>query len=346
MDNIIIREMVDDERRFVWELGKSSFGLVESLAFRKPKKAFIAIVDGHIVGMASYRIFPAKNNQTVGYLETAYVKKGYEGQGIGSELYKKVTIFLKEQGCKTVTATVKDDNVASWKLFENNGYNIMSLTQMLQNYGLIGTIQLWIYSTLFIASGFHLWSTSAQKSNSSIKQLGVYLILNLLILLPILLFDNNLNDFTIIVGAFFSLLITSLISGLLATLILPEKWVFTVTRGGLFISLLITVLGGIWPMIGRFYPKEYKSTDIFKRSMAIEGLFEWLGLLCLILLVEIFARQLEFCEYIVSLGKSLLILHSIPFYPFECFGGKRIWNYSKILSIITIVISIGMLYLF
>ncbi|HBH3030008.1 TPA: hypothetical protein UL416_003273 [Clostridioides difficile] len=42
MDNIIIREMVDDERRFVWELGKSSFGLVESLAFRKPKKAFIA----------------------------------------------------------------------------------------------------------------------------------------------------------------------------------------------------------------------------------------------------------------------------------------------------------------
>ncbi|MBT2158200.1 hypothetical protein KK421_07855 [Clostridioides difficile] len=41
MDNIIIREMVDDERRFVWELGKSSFGLVESLAFRKPK-AFIA----------------------------------------------------------------------------------------------------------------------------------------------------------------------------------------------------------------------------------------------------------------------------------------------------------------
>ncbi|EHJ32813.1 hypothetical protein HMPREF1122_00933 [Clostridioides difficile 002-P50-2011] len=34
--------MVDDERRFVWELGKSSFGLVESLAFRKPKKAFIA----------------------------------------------------------------------------------------------------------------------------------------------------------------------------------------------------------------------------------------------------------------------------------------------------------------
>ncbi|MBT2145954.1 hypothetical protein KK449_10145 [Clostridioides difficile] len=40
MDNIIIREMVDDERQFVWELGKSSFGLVESLAFRKPKSFY------------------------------------------------------------------------------------------------------------------------------------------------------------------------------------------------------------------------------------------------------------------------------------------------------------------
>ncbi|MFA1708058.1 hypothetical protein [Clostridioides difficile] len=43
MDNIIIREMVDDERRFVWELGKSSFGLVESLAFRKPKKLLLLL---------------------------------------------------------------------------------------------------------------------------------------------------------------------------------------------------------------------------------------------------------------------------------------------------------------
>ncbi|EQF23793.1 acetyltransferase family protein [Clostridioides difficile CD160] len=345
MDNIIIREMVAEERRFVWELGKSSFGLVEGLAFKKPKEAFIAIVDGHIVGMASYRIFPAKNGQKIGYLETAYVKKGYEGKGIGSELYKKVTMFLKEHDCRTVTATVKDDNVASWKLFENNGYNIMSFTQMFQNYGLIGTVQLWIYSTLFIASGFHLWSTSAQKSNSSIQQLGIYMILNLLILLPVLLFNNNLPDFSIIVGAFFSLLIISLIGGMFATLILPEKWTFTVTRGGLFISLLITVLGGIWPIIGRFYPKEYKPTAKFRRNMAIEGLFEWLGLLCFVLWVAV-EGQSQFCEYIVSLGKTLLILHSIPFYPFECFGGKRIWDYSKRLSVATVVISVGILYIF
>ncbi|MFL8800008.1 MULTISPECIES: N-acetyltransferase family protein [unclassified Clostridioides] len=345
MENIIIREMEADERRFVWELGKSSFGLVEGLAFKKPKDAFLAIVDGHIVGMASYRIFHAKNSQKIGYLETAYVKKGYEGKGIGSKLYKKVTMFLKEQGCKTVTATVKDDNVASWKLFENNGYNIMSFTQMLQNYGLIGTVQLWIHSTLFIASGFHLWSTSAQKSNSSIRQLGTYIILNLLILFPILLFDNNLIDCSVMVGAFFSLLIISLISGMFATLILPEKWIFTVTRGGLFISLLVTVLGGIWPMIGRFYPKDYKSTARFRRNMAIEGLFEWLGLLCFVLWIAVVGKS-EFSEYIVSLGKTLLILHSIPFYPFECFGGRRIWDYSKILSVSTVVISIGVLNLF
>lgn len=345
MDNIIIRKMLNDERRFVWELGKSSFGLVEGLAFKKPKDAFLAIVDGHIVGMASYRIFPVKNSQKVGYLETAYVKKGYEGKGIGSKLYEKVTVFLKEQGCKTVTATVKDDNVASWKLFENNGYNIMSFTQMLKNYGLIGTIQLWIYSTLFIASGFHLWSTSEQKSSSSIKQLGTYMVLNLLILFPVLLF-NNFIDFTIKVGALFSLLIISLIGGMVATLVLPEKWTFTVTRGGLLISLLVTVLGGVWPIIGRFYPKKYKQTAVFKHNMAIEGLFEWLGLLCFVLWMIMFGNQSVFCDYIVSFGKNLLILHSIPFYPFECFGGKRIWDCSKILSIVTIVISIGVLYMF
>ncbi|HFL3205726.1 TPA: GNAT family N-acetyltransferase, partial [Clostridioides difficile] len=171
-----------------------------------------------------------------------------EGKGIGSELYKKVTIFLKEQGCETTTATVKDDNVASWKLFENNGYHIISFTQMLQNYGLMSTIRLWFNSTLAIASGFHLWSTLSQKNNSSIQQLGIYIVLNLLISFPILFFSNSFNDFAVRVSAFFSLLIVSLLGGLIATLISSEKWKFIATRGGLLVSLLITILGGIWPV--------------------------------------------------------------------------------------------------
>ncbi|MBT2146658.1 hypothetical protein KK437_12180 [Clostridioides difficile] len=60
MDNIIIREMVDDERRFVWELGKSSFGLVESLAFRKPK-AFIAS-GFHLWSTSAQRVTHELNN--------------------------------------------------------------------------------------------------------------------------------------------------------------------------------------------------------------------------------------------------------------------------------------------
>lgn len=346
MRDITIREMVNDERRLVWKIGKSSFGLVEGMAFKKPQNAFLAIVDGNIVGMASYKIFPAKNGQKIGYVETAYIKKGHEGKGIGSELYKKVTIFLKEQGCETTTATVKDDNVASWKLFENNGYHIISFTQMLQNYGLMSTIRLWFNSTLAIASGFHLWSTLSQKNNSSIQQLGIYIILNLLISFPILFFSNSFNDFAVRVSAFFSLLIVSLLGGLIATLISSEKWKFIATRGGLLVSLLITILGGIWPVVGRFYPTEYKRTDTFKRSMGIEGLFEWLGVLLFILVVAAFGKQSEFYEYIIPFGISFLLFHSIPFYPFGCFGGKRIWDYSKVLSLLTIIISVGILYSF
>lgn len=342
MMDITIREMRKDEAALALQTGRASFGLFEGLAFQKPKQAFLAILDDQIVGMASYQIFSAKNNQKIGYLETGYVKKGCEGKGIGSKLYEKVTVYLKEQGCVTVTGTVKDDNVASWKLFENNGYHTVGFLQMLQSYGLISTIGLWFKSTLAFATGFHLWSTMPQKISPSACEISVFAFLNLLVLLPVLLLGRSWAEFGMHVGAILLLLTASLAGGFIAALCSRERWCFRVTRGGLLISVLLAALGGIWPIVGRFYPLEYKRTAVFRRDMALEGLFEWLALLLLIGTAAVFKNQSVFWSSVFSLGTTLLLFHSLPVYPFECFGGGRIWRYSKGLCALTIAVSVAL----
>lgn len=343
--NIDIREMRKGEESLVWKTGRSSFGPLERLAVQKPKQAFLAISDGQIVGMASYQIFAAKNNQKIGYVETGYVKKGCEGKGIGSKLYRRATIYLKEQGCETVTATVKDDNVASWKLFENNGYHIISFLQMLQYYGLIDSIRLWFKSTLAIATGFHLWSTMPFRSSTTVRQIGIFMFLNLLILLPAFAFDSNAAEFGLHAAATTSLLVVSLLGGLIATLFSQVKWHFRVARGGLLISILVTMLGGIWPVVGRLYPIEYKRTVEFRRNMGLEGLSEWMAILLLIGAAAALNDQSAIWGRIISLGSNLLLYHALPVYPFECFGGRRIWDYNKGLSALTIVVSAALIFI-
>lgn len=343
--NIELREMREDEASLAWKTGKPSFGRIERLAFQKPKQAFLAIVDDQIVGMASFRIFPAKNNQKIGYVETGYVKKGFEGEGIGGALYKRATAYLREQGCETVTATVRDDNVASWKLFENNGYHVTGLIKLLQYYGLPSAIHLWLKSTLAIATGFHLWSTIPYKSHSQIEEVGIFALLNLLVILPTLALDGSPLDFGLRAGAILLLLTTALIGGLLSTLFSREKWYFSTTRGGLLISILVTFLGGIWPVVGRFYPVSYRRTTDFRRNMGIESLFEWLAILLLIGVAALQKEQFAFWHYVLSFGKSFLLIHALPVYPFSSFGGKRVWDYSKGLSAITVIISAMLLFL-
>lgn len=342
--NVEIREMRKGEEILAWKTGRLNFSPVESLAFQKPEQAFLAVSDGQIVGMASYRIFPGKNNQKIGYVETGYVKDGFKGMGIGGELYQKATTHLREQGCETVTSTVKDDNVASWKLFENNGYHVTGFLQMLQSYGLKSSIRLWFKSTLAIATGFHLWSTLPVRKSTSVRQIGIFAFLNFLILLPLFILGRDAESFGLSVAATALLLTASLLGGLFGTLFTQEKWYFCTPEGGLLISVLITVLGGIWPVAGRFYPAEYKRTAAFRRSMGLEGLFEWLAILLLIGAAIALRDQAEIWKNIIYPGTNLLLLHALPVYPFECFGGRRIWEYNKWVSALTIIVSLVLVF--
>ncbi|MEG0853883.1 MAG: GNAT family N-acetyltransferase [Angelakisella sp.] len=341
---IIIREMAKDEAKLARDIGLASFEPVECLTFSKPTAALLATVDEQIVGMASYRIFSAKGGQKVGHVETAYVRKGFEGQGIGSRLYREVTDLLKKEGCETVTAIVKDDNVASWKLFQNNGYYVVGFLEMLRLYGFIAAVRLWFDSTLAVCTGFHMWATVPQKNSAPLGQLGLFLFLNVLILLPGLL-RVSLPQLGITACALSLGLLTSVLGGWLATLCSPRRWDFRVAMGGLLVSLIITAMGGIFPIVGRFYPREYEHTPEFRRAMGLEGLGHWLAILLLVIVAIVFRGQWAFGETLISIGALLLLYYSLPFYPFQCFGGDRIWNCNKVLSTVTVFISLVLHYL-
>lgn len=345
--NISIREMEASEAKQVKKIGQQSFELVERLFLPTPKNALVAVIDDEIVGATTYRIFKVKKTQKIGYVETAFVRDGFSGQGVGNKLYSEITTHLKNKGCDTVTAIVRDDNIASWKLFQKNDFNIIKFSQMLKTFGFFGALSLWFKSVLCVAIGHHLWATVPHKKTSELGQLAFYILLNFFTFIPAFFFQSpSLEQFFIGFSSVLALLLVAALGGMLVTLFTKEKWTFHVVRGGILISLIVSALGGVFPIIGRFYPQEYKSSPKFKRNMGIEGLFQWLFVLLLLIIAFILKDQYTIWKSIFSFGPSILLYHAIPIYPFECFGGKRIWDFSKILSIVTILISVVLLIIF
>lgn len=341
--DISIRQMKAEEASLVHKLGKGSFDFVDNIFIAKPKNALLAIRGEEIVGSTSYKIFPAKNSQKIGYVETAFVKKGCEGQGIGNILYKEITDFLKIQGCTTVTAIVKDDNVASWRLFEKNDYHILSFIKLWKEYGLGGSLHLGFEGLMFIAVGYHMWSTVKTVKSNQLMQFFIFIILNIFAFIPRVFYLASLQDFIIQMVAVLILLVVPVLAGRLATLFYKEKWEFCVVRGGIFISLLVCAIGGIFPIVGRSFPKQYNHTDKLKRQMAIEALVEWTGALLLVVAGVYLKDEGRIWDFIRIFGKGLLLYRSIPIYPFESYGGGRIWGYNKALSILLLVVSFVLL---
>lgn len=344
--DIKIREMKPEEAALVRQIGRGSFDIVDAMFMPKPKNALLAIKGEEIVGSTSYKIFSAKNNQKIGYVETAYVKKGCEGQGIGNILYKEITEFLKKQGCSTVTATVKDDNVASWRLFEKNEYSVLSFSKMWNEYGLIGSLRLGFDGLLLIATGYHMWSTVKTEKSSQWIQFCLFVLINLIVFLPRILLCVSLSDFLIQMAAVLVLLVIPILAGRMVTLLYKEKWEFCVARCGVLISLMVCALGGVFPIVGRSYPVQYNRTDKLKCQMAMEALTEWMTALLLVLAgvwLKDVSRMLDFFRIF---GTGLLFFRAIPIYPFECFGGRRIWDYNKALSVLVLISSFILLIVF
>lgn len=117
------REMTPDEANTVNKVMRSSFGFLETLFMSKPKHAVLAVENGEIAGGIAYKVFPGKGGRQIGYAETAFVTKAHAGKGICNLLYRETTNSLKGCGCEVAIAMVRDDNVASWRAFENSGYN-------------------------------------------------------------------------------------------------------------------------------------------------------------------------------------------------------------------------------
>jgi len=335
--------MEPEEAGKVKKLGIKSFRGLESLFVPKPKEAIVAVNNSEIVAAVIVKFMTDKNNQKVGYVDFAFVDRAYHNQGIGGQIYKEAIAYLWEQGCSFVTTLVKDDNAGSWSLFLKNGFARVGLYHVLTHLGLKGFLNQLIHTALGWAHGMDFYmaeqrQTAGQRDKSTLSHIMEYLLVNLLLSLLMALY-MEITDTAVFAGAFLTVLAVSVFAGYIGTLFNRRKWKFRFIKSGFFTSVVILLIGGVFPMIGSWYPEEYEKTEEFKKDLGVSAWAAWLGVI--LSAAVSFAPGLDypFFRYLYTISSVLLFYRILAVYPFSGFGGSRVFNWNKIIYGFTAAVS-------
>ena len=345
-EEIIIRKIKSSEKKEVLKIARSSFSGIESLTVSNPNKAMVALIDNKIVGGIIYKIIKC-NQKKIAYISDAFVDKKYHNQGIGKKLYQETIEFLWEEKVDGITALVKDDNVASFKLLMDNGLKRVSFIEIIKNLGFINAIKHYFITPFFIAVGFDFYMVMKDnkvKEKSSINQLVLFFFINLLLALPIWIgiLTTNSSIFGNLFFAYLTILIIFILTRYIGVLTTKEKWQFRINNGGMIINLIVNFLGFPYMINGNWYPEKYENTKEFKEKLARPELIKWFIFLFLPFL---YFTNSPYLKEVAQLSFIYLIFFIIPFYPFNYFGGGRIYQYSKRIWAIALIVTLIVLFM-
>lgn len=331
---LVIRKMEPSEAGALRKIAKGAFAWFERFFVGGTNEAMVAVLDGKLVGGIFIK-YILSGGQKIGYLDTAFVDPLYHSRGIGGALYKETADYLWAQGCTTLTALVKDDNVGSWKLFLNNGFSRVGLSEGARLLGLKVMLLMYFAIPLFASNGMELYLAAKKgvavtpKGEDSARQLGLYFLTNALLLLPAILVMGQ--DFFAFLCSYLALLLGGAVFAYFGTLFSKRRWNFRLNSGGALLVAAINLIGGVYPMIGGWYPSKYENTNEFRKSMGVSALCEWLFMLAATMLSCTLSARFEGLILAASLGRIFLLYRIIAIYPFESYGGGRVYRWSRVI---------------
>lgn len=338
--NPVIRPMHPGEEQEIQTLGKACFQMIEKLFVGKPKHAMVAEYDGKIVGAIIIAYMDPE--KTVAYMDEGFVDPQYQGLGIGKKLYRFTFDYLKNSGCRYLTALIKDDNVGSWKNAMAGGFHRVTLWEAIKHLGFSTFLRQYFCSPMLVSPGMDFYLLSNDKPLRKKKETPLqwlsFLLCNLILALPLwtILFFTDRETCLPAIAAYATILGIFVVTRLVGALCSGRSFRFRMNNCGGLLTFGLGFLNCLFPMNANWYPTEYENSDRFRRKLAVPELIKGILLLPLPLLKLI---AVPYCEVLADMSNAFLLFSLLPFFPFDALGSGRIFRYKKWLWIVMAALS-------
>lgn len=349
-----IRKMKEEEKGEVLAAMRRSFSLLNRLFFSLSPNVLVGERQGEILGGIVLKVFKLPQNRKGGLIAWIFTTPEARGLGLGQRLTEAGIDFFEQQGCQEIFASVEGNNTSSSKLFATRDFGIISPGEQFRRYGL-KTLALWFNTAHYFDVGHFLWvkPTPAGKETPFWQFWGTIIVTALIWLL--MTWRNPLGWLTV-TGA------TIILFGIrYLGMQVAARWQglpvrYRAWESGFPLSAVIAVVfNGIFLVPGSLYPvgNDWRYKDLFPQLPRIA----LAGILPVLLITILAGISLHFnlltpgisswVKGIFKVGHLLLIYDTcLPFFPFNCFNGRKVWEWNKPLWIILTLLILSLFFLY
>ena len=327
--------------------------------FSPPPHTLVAERDGWLVGAVVPELFVLPRGRQGGAMFWLMTAPEARSSGAGGKLIEAALRYFEQHGCQEVFACIEGFNTSSSRLFVARGFTILSLGEQLRRYGLLGTLALWLRTSRFSGEvGHFLWAHPGTiRPDRPALQWWVGALASTLIFLLAGWRGNWVEGFdlaTVLGGA---LVIVALFSLREAAMRLAARWQGLSVRHRAWeaafpLSASVALIFGLFfPTPGSVYPRgeAWRYQELVPKlgptafaGVAAVLIFAW-GTWAVPQFVRPPPEIGAWLRAAHAAGLSLVLLEVLlPLAPFVSFGGRRVWDWSRLAWCILAVSTVGL----
>ena len=343
--DVTIRPMRDDERLHIRAMMRSAFSLLEQCYFEWTPYILVAEQNSQLLGAVVLKLFALPRDRQGGTISWVFTAPEARGQGVGQRLVEAGLDVLERQGCDEILISVEGFNTSSSKLFATRGFGILSPAKQFQRYGL-ATFAVWARLVHYFETGYFLWARPAptETDHPTLQWWGTIAAnsaVGFLMLWRLGSVEAIARVTWLMLPPTLVLLLGLRYLGMVMMARAQRLGVrFRAWESGFPLSIAIALVfaGAMYPIPGGVYPTTHQWR--YRDQLAQWGWIALAGTLPVLLLVwgvwglsqsdlaSPFWRA--WLDLTLRLGQPLVLFDiAMPFFPFTCFNGRRLWNWNK-----------------
>ena len=355
--DVHVRPLADGEGRVLATVMRRSFGGLAALLFSTGKAAFVAELDGRMVGGVTLGAFDIDAGRRGGVVKWVFTLPEARGLGVASLLLDRAMAWFEEQGVADAFACIEGLNAGSSNRFAERGFEPLGFAEQVRRYG-ARLARVWWHANHIADVGHVLWARrtdvapapaatatlpAAPRAATEAVSIGLAAFAGTLLVHALFgavmlarrgsdLDLASLAQVALAVGAVIGVRTAAmaLTGGALGLRLRYRAWETGMTLTGAIALLfggLFIAPGGLYPRARTWSPREFGPrlarvsiagvVAVLALGWAAQLLSEWSAVAGAAAPVLFYARLMLFFDVL------------LPFFPMTAFAGRRVWEASR-----------------
>ena len=156
-NDLQIRPLAPGEAPALAAIMRRSFGGIAGMMFSPGQAAYVAELDGRMVGGVTLAAFRIDAKRRGGVVKWVFTLPEARGRGVASALVDRALVWFEDQGVSDAFACIEGHNAGSANRFAERGFEPLGFVEQVRRYG-TALVRVWWHANHVADVGHFVWA--------------------------------------------------------------------------------------------------------------------------------------------------------------------------------------------